>query len=118
MEKKEKKDGNSLYQNLTGSSKIFGHVVQIGFAITILGLLLRYFLFAYKFQNIDGTAGDIFQGIADFLGLAAFLGSGLVMFGLLSIAIVGKDVHLYLRIGILIGLALIIGRLFSFGFFF
>ena len=108
----------SLYQNLTGSSKVYGFVVQFGFGLSLLGLILRYFLLVYKFQNLKDAAGDIFQGIADFFGLVAFLGIGTMIFGLLSLALLGKDIHLYLRIGILIALGMIIGRFFSLGYFF
>ncbi|MGA1865965.1 MAG: hypothetical protein ACMUFK_00695 [Thermoplasmatota archaeon] len=118
MAKKEKEDERSLYQNLTGSSKVMGHIVQGGLAATVLGLLVRYFLYTYKFQNIKDPAGKIFDGIADFFGLFAFLGFGILILGLLSIALVGKDVHLYLRIGILVGVAIILGRFLTFGFFF
>ena len=116
MVEKEKKE-KQLLGNLTGNSKMFGFVAIGGFAVTLLTLLLRSFLLVYKFQNIDGTAGKIFQGIADFFGLAAFLGFGLMILGLLSLAVLGKDVHLYLRIGILIAIGMIIGRFFPLGFF-
>jgi hypothetical protein len=115
---KESKKEKTLYHNLTGNSRIFGIVAMGGFAITLLTLLLVYFLRVYKFQNLDGNWGKAFDGIADFFGLAAFFGFGVMILGLLSLALVGKDVHLYLRIGLLITIGLIVGRFLSLQFFF
>lgn len=107
----------SLHNDLTGNAKAFGYVALVGFILTLFGLIVRHTLIVYKFQDID-KAGKFFEGVADFFGLAAFLGFGLMVLGLLSLALVGKGVHLYLRIGILIALGMIVGRFLSFGYFF
>ncbi|MBN1391121.1 MAG: hypothetical protein JXA22_10820 [Candidatus Thermoplasmatota archaeon] len=119
MEKKEKASEEiTIFQNLAGSSKKMGHVAQGGLMVAVIGLLLKFFFYTCKAQGIKGTAGDIFEGIGDFFGLLAFLGFGVLLIGLLSIAIVGKDVHLYLRIGIMVALAFMIRGLLTFGLFF
>lgn len=115
---KEIEEDKPLFRNLTGNSKLFGLIVQGGFGLTLIGLVLRYFLLVYKFDRIKGAGGDFFEGVADFFGLVAFFGMGAMIFGLISVALMGKEVHLYLRIGILITLAIIISRFFSLGFFF
>jgi hypothetical protein len=114
---KEKKE-KSLHQDLVGNSKIFGFVALGGFCLTLFSMLLEQFLLVYKFQNLSGNWGKAFQGVADFFGLAAFLGFGVMILGLLLLALLGKNVHLYLRIGVLITLGLIIGRFLSVGYFF
>ena len=121
MVKKVDKDEageNSLYQNLAGSSKTFGHVAQGGLIVAVFGLFMKYFFYTIKAQGIRADAGNVFTGIGDFFGLLEYLGFGVLIIGLLSIAVVGKDVHLYLRIGLLLAIALILGRFVTFGIFF
>ncbi|MGA1873310.1 MAG: hypothetical protein ACMUHY_06520 [Thermoplasmatota archaeon] len=119
MDKKEKVgEERTLYQNLTGSSKTFGHVAQAGLVVAVLGLFVKYFFYTVKAQGIKGDAGNVFAGIGDFFGLFEYLGFGVLIIGLLSIALVGKEVHLYLRIGLLLSIALILGRFVTFGIFF
>jgi len=119
MEKKEKdSEERNLYRNLTGSSKTFGHVAQAGLLVAVIGLFVKYFFYTVKAQGIKGDAGNVFAGIGDFFGLFEYLGFGVLLIGLLSLALVGKDVHLYFRIGILVSIALILGRVLTFGIFF
>jgi len=119
MEKKEKAgEERSLYQNLTGSTKTFGQVAIGGLIITVFGLFAKYFFYTVKAQGIKGDAGNVFTGIGDFLGLLEYLGFGVLIIGLLSVALLGKEVHLYLRIGLLLAIALILGRFVTFGIFF
>ncbi|MGA1794072.1 MAG: hypothetical protein ACMUHM_08980 [Thermoplasmatota archaeon] len=119
MEKKEKAgEERTHYHNLTGSTRTFGLVAISGLAIAVLGIFAKYFFYTVKAQGIKGDAGNVFIGIGDFFGLLEYLGFGVLIIGLLSVALLGKDVHLYLRIGLLLAIALIIGRFVSFGIFF
>jgi hypothetical protein len=118
LEEIEDVKGKKFLDNILENSRTFGIAAVGGFGLMLLCLFLRYFLLVYKFQNIKGTGGDIFQGIADFFGLGAFLGFGIMLLGLLSLAVLGKDVNLYLRIGIIVTAGFIISRFLSLGFFF
>ena len=119
MEKKEKVgEERTLYNNLVGTSKTFGMVAIGGLAITVLGVFAKYFFYTVKAQGIKGDAGNVIMGIGDFLGLLEYLGFGVLIIGLLSVALLGKDVHLYMRIGLLLAIALILGRFVTFGIFF
>ena len=118
MKSKEKTKEDDFFVNFTGRTKFYAQLVQYGFIIACIGLISKYILLLYKLNDLDGIVGRLFGGIADFGGLVGIIGFCILIFGLISIAFLGNKVHLYLRIGILIALALIIRSLFSYSFFF
>ena len=118
MKSKETKNHDNLFSNLIEKTKFYAHLVQFGFVIASVGILSKYFILIYKLDDIDGIFGKLFGGLADFGGLMGLAGFCVMIFGLISVALLGEKVHLYLRIGILIALALILKSFFSFSFIF
>ena len=117
MKSKENNNEKDYFVDLKGRSKLYAQVVQFGLIIAVIGLLLKYSLLLYGLDTINGFVGSLFGGIADFGGLIGIVGFSLLVFGLLSLALLGNRVHLYLRIGILIATALIIRSFLSNSFF-
>lgn len=106
MVTKEKKDVGKQFVDLSGNSRYYARMVQFGFITGVCGLLFKYILLVYGFDDLKGWVGTMFGGIADFGGIVGIVGFALFILGLISVALLGKKVHLYLRIGILIAVAI------------
>ena len=102
--------------HLDSKSLSYAKLARIGIIIIIIGVLITMFVrgFGPRVGNREYMSQNPLEAWAQrvvFTGAMIFyLGVALLSYSLLSIALFGKNIHLYLRIGLIIGVALILGN--------
>ena len=110
MDKGREIDSKNLFQlDLDKQMKLMIDLVRYGF-IVLIGFLIISSLFSIFGPEKEGTdeKEDLVQDAISMSRIGSMIGFGMLGFGLLSIAFLSKDLHLYLRIAIVIAMAIIL----------
>ncbi len=100
---------------LDSKSMKYAKLARIGILLIIFGILITMFFRGFgpretrsKYMSQNNLKSWV-QKVVFTGAMVFYLGVGLLSYSLLSIALFGKNIHLYLRIGLIIGVAMILG---------
>lgn len=101
--------------NLDKKSKKYAEMAQIGIIILIVGIIITLGMRGFgPRERADGFSdqGELKDWAVDIVFLGAiifYIGVLLLSLGLLTIALFGNKIHIYMRVGLLIATGLILG---------